>query len=86
VDKTAMVALGNPYLAVDYPETKTYLCTFSHMPTSESAAVKALFGEIPIRGRTPVTIPGLAQRGAGIERNTVARRGRPVIRAAGPGR
>jgi hypothetical protein len=28
-------------------------------------AVRALFGEIPFRGRLPVTIPGIAQRGAG---------------------
>jgi hypothetical protein len=30
--------------------------------------VKALFGEIAIRGHLPVTIPGIAERGAGIER------------------
>jgi hypothetical protein len=28
----------------------------------------ALFGEIAIRGHLPVTIPNVAQRGAGIER------------------
>ncbi len=81
-EKAAVVALGSPYLATDHPGTKTYLCTFSHMPTSEVAATKALFGEIPIRGRTPVTIPGLAARGAGIERNAVARRITPAV----PGR
>jgi hypothetical protein len=32
------------------------------------SAVKALFGEIPIRGHLPVSIPNVAQRGAGIER------------------
>jgi hypothetical protein len=32
------------------------------------AAVKALFGEIAIRGHLPVSIPNVAQRGAGIER------------------
>jgi len=30
--------------------------------------VKALFGEIPVRGHLPVTIPNIAERGAGIER------------------
>jgi hypothetical protein len=29
--------------------------------------VKALFGEIPITGHTPVTIPGFAQLGDGIQ-------------------
>jgi len=67
-EKTAVVALGNPYLAKDVAGMKTYLCTFSHVASSEVAAVKALFGEIPMRGKLPVTIPGYAQRGAGIER------------------
>jgi beta-N-acetylhexosaminidase len=66
--KTAVVAVGNPYLATDFPKIETYLCTFSNATVSEVAAVKALFGEITIRGHLPVTIPGVAQRGAGIER------------------
>src|SRR5499427_4328466 len=55
--KTAVVAMGNPYLASDFPKVENYLCTFSNEPVSEVAAVKALFGEIPIRGHLPVTIP-----------------------------
>ena len=66
--RTAIVAMGNPYLASDFPKTENYLCTFSNASVSEVAAVKALFGEIPIRGHLPVTIPDIAQRGAGIER------------------
>jgi beta-N-acetylhexosaminidase len=64
--KTAVVAVGNPYLAKDFPEVQNYLCTFSAMPVSEVSAAKALFGEIPMRGHLPVTIPGIAQRGTGI--------------------
>jgi len=44
------------------------MCTFSNATVSEIAAVKALFGEIAIRGRLPVTIPNVAQRGAGLDR------------------
>jgi beta-N-acetylhexosaminidase len=66
--KTAVVAMGNPYLAADFPKIETYLCTFSNATVSEVAAVKALFGEIAIRGHLPVTIPNVAQRGAGLER------------------
>ncbi len=66
--KTAVVAMGNPYLASDFPKIENYVCTFSNATVSEIAAVKALFGEIPIRGHLPVTIPNIAQRGAGIER------------------
>jgi len=66
--KTAVVAMGNPYLASDFPKIETYMCTFSNATVSEMAAIKALFGEIPIRGHLPVTIPNVAQRGAGLER------------------
>jgi beta-N-acetylhexosaminidase len=44
------------------------MCTFSNATVSEVSAIKALFGEIPIRGHLPVTIPNVAQRGAGLER------------------
>jgi beta-N-acetylhexosaminidase len=66
--KTTVVAMGNPYLASDFPKIENYMCTFSNATVSEIAAVKALFGEIPIRGHLPVTIPNVAQRGAGLER------------------
>lgn len=66
--KTEVVAMGNPYLASDFPKIENYMCTFSNATVSEIAAVKALFGEIPIRGHLPVTIPNVAQRGAGLDR------------------
>src|SRR5215467_6396076 len=66
--KTAVVAMGNPYLASDFPKIENYVCTFSNATVSEVAAVKALFGEIPVHGHLPVTIPNIAQRGTGIER------------------
>jgi beta-N-acetylhexosaminidase len=66
--KTVVVAMGNPYLAADFPKIETYMCTFSNATVSEIGAVKALFGEIPIRGRLPVSIPNVAQRGTGLER------------------
>ena len=77
-DRTAVVAMGNPYLASDFPKIENYMCTFSNATVSEMGAVKALFGEIPIRGHLPVTIPNVAQRGAGIERPAqVAKGGSP---------
>jgi beta-N-acetylhexosaminidase len=64
--KTAVVAMGSPYVASQFPEIQTYLCTFSNMKVSEISAVKAMFGEIPIAGHLPVTIPNIAVRGAGL--------------------
>jgi beta-N-acetylhexosaminidase len=66
--KTEIVAVGNPYLAENFPKVENYMCTFSNASVSEIAAVKALFGEIPIRGRLPVSIPNIASRGAGLDR------------------
>lgn len=65
-DKTVVVAMGSPYIADQLPEVKTYLCTFSNATVSELSAVKAMFGEIPMPGRLPVTIPNIAARGAGL--------------------
>jgi beta-N-acetylhexosaminidase len=67
-EKTAVIAMGNPYVAQDFPAIQNYLCTFSNAGISEISAVKALFGELTIRGHSPVSIPNIAQRGAGIER------------------
>ena len=67
-DKTFVVSLGSPYFITDFPEAQNYLCAFSNSTVSEVAAVKALFGEIPIHGHLPVTIPNVAQRGAGLEK------------------
>ena len=61
------MALGSPYLLRGFPNVSAYLATFSTVPTSEAAAVKALLGEIDITGKLPVTIPGLAQYGEGIQ-------------------
>lgn len=67
-----VVALGNPYIIQGIPQAQNYMCTFSSETVSERAAVKALFGEIPIRGKLPVTIPQVAERGSGIERGLQA--------------
>jgi beta-N-acetylhexosaminidase len=66
--RTVVLAMGNPYVAQDFPAIQNYVCAFSNATVSETAAVKAIFGEIPIGGRLPVTIPGIASRGEGIER------------------
>ncbi len=72
--KLILVSLGNPYLASGFPGVENYLCAFSDAPVSEVSAVKALFGEIAIHGRLPVTIPAIAQRGAGLDRPPLAGR------------
>ncbi|HEY1936645.1 MAG TPA: glycoside hydrolase family 3 N-terminal domain-containing protein [Candidatus Angelobacter sp.] len=66
-DKTVVVSFGSPYFLGDFPQIENYVCAYSNAFTSEIGAVKALFGDIPYHGRLPVTIPGVAQRGAGMD-------------------
>jgi beta-N-acetylhexosaminidase len=61
-EKTVVVALGNPYLIVQFPAIQNYVCTFSNAPVSEVSAAKFLFGEMPAHGHLPVTLPGIANR------------------------
>jgi beta-N-acetylhexosaminidase len=61
-----LLALGNPYLLRAFPDAAAYMTTYSSVPPSELSAVKALYGEIAISGKLPVTIPGLAKYGDGI--------------------
>jgi len=57
--KTALIAMGNPYVAQNFPQVQTYICTYSNATTSELSAVKLLFGELEAKGKLPVRLPGL---------------------------
>jgi len=61
-----LIAMGNPYLLRNFPGVAAYMTTYTTVAPSEISAVKALFGEIAIGGKLPVTIPGFAQYGDGI--------------------
>jgi len=54
--RTAVLAMGTPYLTEDFPTIENYICTFSNARVSEISAARALFGEIPMRGRLPVNL------------------------------
>jgi beta-N-acetylhexosaminidase len=54
--KTAVLAMGTPYLTEDFPTIQNYICAFSNATVSEISAARALFGEIPIPGHLPVNI------------------------------
>jgi beta-N-acetylhexosaminidase len=61
--------MGSPYPILKFPGIHSYLCTFSPVATSERAVARALFGEIGIHGKLPVTLPEIAKRGDGIDMN-----------------
>jgi beta-N-acetylhexosaminidase len=65
--KPAIVAcLGSPYLISHFPKVSTWLSAFSTQPVAEQAIARALFGQIPIGGHLPVSVPGVEPLGAGI--------------------
>ncbi len=65
---TIAISFGTPYLLREIPTAGTYVCAYGIQPVMQLAAVHALFGEAPVTGKLPVTIPGLAPRGTGITR------------------
>jgi beta-N-acetylhexosaminidase len=62
----ALISFGNPYLLKDFPGVAAYATTFSTAVSSEAAVARAIAGEIPIAGKMPVSIPGLAKIGDGL--------------------
>ncbi|MCU1232403.1 MAG: glycoside hydrolase, family 3 domain protein [Candidatus Solibacter sp.] len=63
----ALIALGNPYVLRNFGNVTSYLATFSNVAPCEIAAARAVLGQIAIRGHLPVTIPGQAKYGEGIQ-------------------
>ncbi len=63
----ALISLGSPYLLRDFPQVSSYAATFSSAPSSELAAARAMLGEISISGKLPVSIPGIAKVGDGLD-------------------
>jgi beta-N-acetylhexosaminidase len=58
-ERTAVLAMGNPYLTDDFPAIQNYICAFSNVTVSEISAARALFGEIPMHGQMPVNLSGV---------------------------
>ncbi|MBI5021814.1 MAG: serine hydrolase [Ignavibacteriales bacterium] len=61
-----LIALGSPYVVGAFPNADAIICTYSDCEVSTEAVNEALFGEIPTKGKLPVTIPDLFSYGSGI--------------------
>jgi beta-N-acetylhexosaminidase len=62
------LAFGSPYLIERFPQAETWLGAFGISDVAQISMARALFGEIPLAGRLPVTIPGIPLKaGFGIE-------------------
>jgi len=62
------VGLGSPYLIERFPEAETWISAFGISDVAQISITRALFGQIPVRGHLPVTIPGVdLKAGYGME-------------------
>ena len=62
------LGLGSPYLIERFPQADTWLSAFGISDVAQISMARALFGEIPVRGHLPVSIPGAdLKAGFGIE-------------------
>ena len=65
--KIVVVSFGSPYLLRHFPDIDAYLCLYKDTPATQTAAARALAGEIDISGKLPVSIPDLYPIGHGLE-------------------
>ena len=65
---TALLSFGNPYILGVVPEVGTYLVAWGDREVSQRAAARAVAGVEAIQGRLPIGLPGLHERGEGLER------------------
>ena len=56
IKKRIVISFGTPYFLYEVVETETYFNVYSDCEESWNAAVKALFGEIPFAGHSPVSL------------------------------
>jgi len=62
------LGLGSPYLIERFSQADTWISAFGISDVAQISLTRALFGEIPIRGHLPVTIPGVDMKaGFGLE-------------------
>jgi CubicO group peptidase (beta-lactamase class C family) len=81
----AVLAFGNPYIAGNLPDAESIMCLYGDDEPVSEAAAEALFGEIPVHGRLPVSIPGKYPFGSGLDLpQTQLRRDDPAVAGFDP--
>jgi len=55
-------SFGDPYKLYDFPYVKTYINVYSDTPESQRAYIRAILGEIPFVGKSPIELKGLIKR------------------------
>ncbi|HEX2640815.1 MAG TPA: glycoside hydrolase family 3 N-terminal domain-containing protein, partial [Pyrinomonadaceae bacterium] len=65
--KVIGISFGNPYILGSFPQMKTYIVAYGDMPSLQRASANALVGTQDFTGRLPISLPGLYNRGTGIQ-------------------
>ena len=65
-DRLIVLAAGDPYDLLQFPEVPAYMATYGADGPSLDAGARALVGALTPRGRLPVTLPGLHPIGSGL--------------------
>ncbi len=62
-----VISFGSPYFIRSFPDVPVYLCAYRQAPQAQTAAARAIFGEIEVEGKLPVSIPNLFPFGHGLK-------------------
>lgn len=65
--QVVVVSFGSPYFLRHFSDVDAYLCAYRYADESQRSAAKALFGEIDIVGKLPVSMPGIYPIGHGLK-------------------
>ena len=65
-NRMIVTSFGSPYLIQDFKNVPVYICAYKGSPLLQKAVGNALIGNSNISGILPVTIPGVAKVGEGI--------------------
>jgi beta-N-acetylhexosaminidase len=68
-ERVIVIANGNPYVIRQFPKVQSYMVTYGVGDALERAAVRAVLGDAPISGRSPISLPGFFSRGDGLSRS-----------------
>jgi CubicO group peptidase (beta-lactamase class C family) len=77
---TVVISFGTPYVLAAFPEARALMCAYGDEEPVVEAAAEALFGEIDVRGKLPVSIGSAFPFGTGISYSrTFLRRDDPAV-------
>jgi beta-glucosidase-like glycosyl hydrolase/CubicO group peptidase (beta-lactamase class C family) len=62
-----LVSFGSPYALAQVPEASAAIAAYGWAESSQEAAMEAVFGEHPVAGQLPVSLPPLYRVGEGVK-------------------